>query len=96
MDSSNVAYRSHLVNHLPALARDSDVSERLRFLMSPLLALVLLDLESARSLLTAGSRDRTGMGAPAASRPVLTIAATRRSFAAPSAAAWAPYSRASS
>lgn len=64
MDSSNVTYRSHLVKHLPALTRTSDVSERLRFLMSQLLALVLLDLEPARGLLEEGYAHSKGGRTP--------------------------------
>ena len=57
MKSSNTAYRSHLVTHLPSLTREKDTAERLRFLMGSTLALVLLDLEPARTQLQGGYSD---------------------------------------
>lgn len=51
MNSSNEAYRCHLANHLPALTRQPETAQRLRFLMDRVLALVLVDLEPARPLL---------------------------------------------
>jgi len=60
MDSSNAAYRCHLVTHLPPLLGAPGARERLRFLMERVLALVLLDLEPARPLLQVLYCERSG------------------------------------
>src|SRR5581483_10037670 len=51
MDTTNSAFRCHLLAHLPALLAQPDVATRLRFRMPSLLALILVDLEPARPLL---------------------------------------------
>ncbi len=64
MNSTNDAYRCHLRTHLLAVAPLSGVAQRLRFSMPHALALVLVDLEPARPLLTQCYSGRKGGRSP--------------------------------